>query len=109
MMRYLGFTIFLVTAWLIAGGSSAADGSAQEVRPLLTRYCFSCHGETKPKAGLNLESLQSQENVRVWKEVWNRVRARQMPPSDQPQPTMEERARLTDWIEDNFAKKTLDG
>src|SRR5439155_12353362 len=68
-----------------------------------------CHGETRPKAGLNLEALRGQENARVWKRVWERVRSRHMPPPGRPQPTADERARLTSWIEDVFAQDKLDG
>ena len=73
------------------------------------KYCSGCHGESKPKAGLNLEALRGQEKPTVWKGVWERVRSRQMPPPGQPQPTAEERSRLTSWVEDIFAGHRLVG
>src|SRR5438552_10155931 len=82
---------------------------AREIRPLLAKYCFACHGPSKPKAGLNLEALHGQENARTWEHVWDRVKSRQMPPSDRPQPTAQERERVTVWIEEVFARHTLDG
>ncbi len=65
------------------------------------------------RGGLNLAAISGDEtaakNVAQWKHVWDRLKARQMPPSDQPQPTAEERERVTAWIETVFAQHTLDG
>ena len=88
---------------------NTTDAYSREVRPLLAKYCLSCHGDNKPKGGLNLASLKEAESFKVWKHVWDRLKSRQMPPSDQPQPTPEERDRLTGWIEKTFAEHTLDG
>lgn len=117
MTRQLAFALLLMPVWFVAqGGESDVAGiaaespdAAQPIRPLLARYCLSCHGETKSQAGLNLESLQRQANGKAWKKVWDRLKSRQMPPPDRPQPTAEERERLTGWIESVFAKHTLDG
>jgi hypothetical protein len=80
-----------------------------DVRPLLAKYCASCHGENKPKGGLNLAVVPDEKAAKAWTRVWDRMRTRQMPPSDRPQPTAEERGRITSWIEDAFAKDSLDG
>jgi hypothetical protein len=76
-----------------------------EARPLLTKYCVSCHAE-KPKAGLDLRSPT--DPVKLAK-VWERLRSQQMPPPDRPQPTAQERDRLTGAVESILAKHTLDG
>jgi hypothetical protein len=85
------------------------DLDAHAVRPLLARYCFSCHGQKNPKAGLNLAAFDEKVEPRAWKPVWERLRSRQMPPLDRPQPTALERERLLGAIEAAFAKHTLDG
>jgi mono/diheme cytochrome c family protein len=89
------------------------DASAGKVRPLMARYCFSCHGEKKPRGGLNLAALQGKKDAPVdlsqWKHVWDRLRSRQMPPSNRPQPTPREREHLAAWIEGILARHTLDG
>jgi hypothetical protein len=85
------------------------EAQAREIRPLLARYCYSCHGEKKPKAGLNLEALRDDQDPGKWKLVWDRLKSRQMPPSDRPQPTAEERERVTVRIEEILARHTLDG
>jgi hypothetical protein len=83
--------------------------SARKARPLLGKYCSSCHGAKKPRAGLNLESLPPEKAASTWKRVWARMKARQMPPSDRPQPTAEEREQVLSWIEDTYANRALDG
>ena len=79
------------------------------IRPLQAKYCFSCHGATKPKGGIDLASRKGTEKPHAWKEVWERLRSRQMPPLGKPQPTAGERERMVAWIESVFAHETLDG
>jgi len=116
LVTTLALTCLGFPSLLVGGGEAANDEqtegrhiSAREIRPLLARYCFGCHGEKKPRAGLNLESLREEQAPRVWKQVWDRMKSRQMPPSDRAQPTAEERVRVTSWIEETFAKHTLAG
>ena len=77
-----------------AENDGGPDAYARQVRPLLDKYCFACHGAVKAKSGLNLESLKDQQDASArtaWKQVWDRIKSRQMPPSDRPQPTAAER------------------
>src|SRR6266567_4437905 len=67
---------------------------AQQVRPVLAKYCFACHGEKKQSTKLNLGTFSEQTKPQEWKHIWERVRSRQMPPADQPQPTAAERQQL---------------
>ena len=73
-----------------------------EVLPLFAKYCTSCHGPTKPKAGLNLASFQEESSARSNRKLWERIReyveGGLMPPDDRPQPDREEVGRLTQWI-----------
>lgn len=91
------------------GEARPSPPQSKEVRQLLVKYCGSCHGEKKPRAGLTLSALRAEKDFAAWKKVWDRTRANQMPPSDEPQPTQKERAQILDWIEETFAKHTLDG
>jgi mono/diheme cytochrome c family protein len=81
-----------------------ADQKAYDsrIRPLLTRYCGQCHGETNPSGDLNLASFKDLASIRKEDVRWQRVRARlqakTMPPSGLPQPTDDERTTLTAWI-----------
>jgi mono/diheme cytochrome c family protein len=78
-------------------------------RPLQAKFCHSCHGATKPKGGVDLASRKGHEKPHAWKDVWERLRSRQMPPSGQPQPSAAERERMLAWIENVFARETLAG
>lgn len=72
----------------------AALGSAPEV---LKRYCFECHGESKPEGNFSLERLVRQPSVGPHAEEWDKVvsmlESGDMPPSDaQRFPAKSERA-----------------
>src|SRR4051812_30785292 len=51
--------IALLATLLVAASAEAADGPVdyvREVKPILARHCVSCHGATKPKGGLRLDT-----------------------------------------------------
>src|ERR1043166_7334285 len=83
--------------------SSAPMSYETRVRPLLAKYCTSCHGPTKKKANLDLTLFRDEASVaaarKTWKKLWDQLQAREMPPEDKLQPTVEEREFLANWIE----------
>jgi Protein of unknown function (DUF1592)/Protein of unknown function (DUF1588)/Protein of unknown function (DUF1585) len=59
------------------------------VERTLNTYCVTCHDQARNVANLNLESLGSHgiaENTAAWENVLRYLRARRMPPADQPRP-----------------------
>ena len=86
-------------------GAPAPDPFVSKIQPLLSKYCFKCHGSAaKPKADLNLTTATSEASVRgnrkIWKELLNKLRTKEMPPDDfQPQPTQDERDVLVKFVE----------
>ncbi len=75
------------------------------VQPFLERYCHSCHGTRKPKAGLDLSRDSTvtaiASNARQWEMVLERIQAQEMPPEDATrQPEADERAAVIAWIRD---------
>ena len=75
--------------------AAPADGLfAADVRPFITRYCASCHGEEQPKAELTLstysDDLSVQSHRKVWENVVRVLAMHEMPPNDSPQPTVAE-------------------
>jgi hypothetical protein len=77
---------------------------AAQVRPFLERYCFSCHGAKKHKAGLDLSrdaTIKAAGNHHdPWGLVLERLQAQEMPPEDAPrQPRSGERAAVIAWIQ----------
>jgi mono/diheme cytochrome c family protein len=109
----------LLGALVLAGSGAAAPADPQQaayekdVRPLLAKYCFGCHGGAKPKAELNLESFRDEASAlksrRTWKKVYDILHADEMPPADKPQPTPAERERITDWVESLLSRPVAGG
>lgn len=62
------------------------------------QYCFQCHGANTQRAGLNLESLTTENplvrNRETWEMVLEMLDLGRMPPVDADQPTDAERAGL---------------
>ncbi len=103
----------------VPGAASSEEGSASqalghEIRPLLARYCLGCHGDQEPKASLKLSEVRQVQNgafltPHLWSRVRDRLRSKEMPPANQPQPSAEQRKRLVDWIDAGLARHTIDG
>jgi mono/diheme cytochrome c family protein len=75
---------------------------ADQLRPLLTRYCTSCHSGEKAKAGLRLDTLTpdftDSDSREHWAAVVERLRKGDMPPKDKPRPSEMEIQALTEWL-----------
>jgi hypothetical protein len=92
-----------------AGTASPADSLerrfATQVQPFLERYCYSCHGSKKPRAGLDLRRDSTvtavASNARRWELVLERLQAQDMPPETAPRrPGPDERAAVIAWARD---------
>jgi hypothetical protein len=88
--------------------STRADSFAEDIKPLVSRYCSDCHGGDRPKAGLNLaryvDDLGVVKDRKFWGQVVEYVEAGEMPPEGKPQPTQAELERFTGAIEDVLGK-----
>ena len=106
-----GFRLFLgllmLAAALPAKEASVVQQDFQRtVQPLLKRYCFDCHGEQKPKAGIRVDYLDGSvpdKEVRHWEIIRKQLLEEEMPPEDEAQPTKEERALMAVWIDEALA------
>ena len=82
----------------------AADSEPAAVRfaQLLTKYCSGCHGKDAQEGNLRIDRLDQDiaagDDADRWHEVLNRLNVGEMPPEDEPQPTLQEREALTDWL-----------
>jgi hypothetical protein len=72
------------------------------VKPFLRANCLKCHGEEKTLAGLRLDTLGidflSGKTGDVWREIYDRIGNRTMPPKKEPRPDIAESSKVTDWI-----------
>jgi hypothetical protein len=103
----------LLLAEAPAGARPTQASYEKEIRPLLARYCFGCHGGAKPKADLDLESFRDEASVlksrRTWKKVHDMLHSDEMPPKEKPQPTAAEREKLTDWTGEILGRPSARG
>ena len=74
----------------------------KEIRPLLNKYCISCHGPDKSKADVRFDELDpdlfSGGDGDIWEEVYNQLNIGDMPPEDEKQPTTAEREKISAWV-----------
>ena len=77
--------------------SPTADFS-QRIKPLLSQYCFECHGDGASKGGLALDSLMADDAMLqkrdVWLKILKNVRANLMPPAKSTQLKAADRSAL---------------
>ncbi|MEM6504413.1 MAG: DUF1592 domain-containing protein [Planctomycetota bacterium] len=75
---------------------------ANEVRPLIQKYCYECHGDGKKKGGVALDmpgDINSIMNTADdWETVVEVMNLDLMPPEDKPQPTAQERLTIEQWV-----------
>lgn len=106
----LGGFLSLPRSTAVAGAPGGGDDFGKEIRPLLDEYCAKCHGAGKAKGGVSFvpftNGVSIYHDIRLWETVAQKVRAREMPPEDKPQPSAEQRERLVQWI--GTAMKDLD-
>ena len=78
----------------------------KEIRPLLNKYCISCHGQEESEAGLRIDKLDpdllSGGDGDLWEEVYNQLNIGDMPPEDEKQPTAAEREKISDWVHEQI-------
>ncbi len=72
------------------------------VKPFLAENCYGCHGNDKHKKDLNFEAIDSVSSLTTegdrWDDVVEKLRHRDMPPEDEPQPAEPQRQAVATWI-----------
>jgi len=96
------------------GGMSAifADDAAKakfdkefdsKIKPFLGKFCLNCHGNEKPKAGLNLAKFDKPETLlkdrKIWQLASEYIESGEMPPEESTQPAMADAEATAGWIE----------
>ena len=86
-----------------ANNDDLAKEFAAEIRPMVSRYCTSCHSTEKKKGELDLERFAEWTDVwkapETWSHVVEQVSLGEMPPAEKNQPTAAERKKLFAWVE----------
>lgn len=75
-----------------------------QVQPILTQYCYGCHGNGKKKGDLTLDRFTSLQIVLGEKKVWNNVsdmlEQHSMPPDNKPQPSDDQIKLILNWVDE---------
>jgi mono/diheme cytochrome c family protein len=91
--------------------SQAADAPAKvqkpdfaaTVVPVVTKYCGECHGGSEPEAGISFAKYPDEaamlKDRKTWERSFQMITDGHMPPADSPQPTVDEKAKLLDFLE----------
>ena len=82
----------------------AVDEAQVKPDAFLSRYCLGCHGTNEQKGDRRFDNLPTTVGIDVaigerWQEVLHQLQLGEMPPSDEKQPTDDERRAMVAWIE----------
>ena len=101
----------LLLCALLPGSVWGDDAYQKTIRPLLAKYCLTCHSTEKQKGELDLERFQTVTDIRrdakVWQQVLHQFDIDEMPPAKSPQPTKEEFIALQKWIRSTLDAEAL--
>ena len=100
----LALLVLAALCWL-AAPLAAADTLTEykdNVRPLLKRLCFDCHGPDAQEGDIRVDTLNPDllqgSDEETWHDALNRLNLGEMPPPESTQPTGDERRRIVEWI-----------
>lgn len=88
--------------------TTGAPDYVRQVKPLLEKYCYDCHGDGADKGDLVLDRHKSDAeraaDLELWLGVWRNLESQLMPPAKKSQPTEAERQLVLRWIERSVFK-----
>ena len=78
------------------------------VTPFAQKYCQKCHGADNPEAGVSFAKYPDEKSMlkdrRTWERTFHLISAGEMPPSDEPQPSAEEKTKLLEYLDEKLHK-----
>jgi hypothetical protein len=86
----------------------------KDIKPLIDKYCVSCHGPDKQKAKLRMDTLNPDmingPDAEMWQEALDLVNISDMPSKKaKAQPTRAERQLMVDWMTKSLRKAMEEG
>ena len=87
-----------------AAQQPAAQSYAKDIRPVLEKYCWDCHGDGAKKGDVVLDADADEsaiaKNRKLWMGAMFHIEQWTMPPQDKKtQPSKEEREMLVHWLD----------
>src|SRR5438093_10152409 len=98
-LKCLG-TFALAISCFSAFGAENSGGARfhNEIRPLLEKYCWDCHGDGMDKGNVSFDSFKTGAEALTNRDLWFRAlkntRAGLMPPAKKPRPSADEQQKL---------------
>lgn len=93
--------LLILLGVLPASADDAATAFHRDVRPLLSKYCFACHGREDPDGNLSFELIETREEIEAawesWEAATEHLTHQTMPPEGEAQPTANERDVIISW------------
>ena len=94
---------------LLLGTPAMADEAfKKDIQPLLVKYCYDCHGDGSKEGDFRMDTHKDLTahlgDRKHWMPVWRNLRSQIMPPSDEAQPSAQEKQKLLSWIESTVFK-----
>jgi hypothetical protein len=99
--------VALLSLLINASSSSAAEAVRAEfeknIRPILQKFCVRCHGPEEQNGRMRFDTLSTdlikdRAAAEDWHETLNVLNRGEMPPEDEPQPSVEQLTLLTGWM-----------
>jgi mono/diheme cytochrome c family protein len=99
------FAYLVAAVWCPTSTAAEPKGATQfhkQIEPILSQFCFECHGNGSKRGGVAFDQFQSEsallENRDVWWRALKMLRAGIMPPKNKPRPSPEQIDQIARWI-----------
>jgi hypothetical protein len=84
--------------------AAPADDYDKEIKPILQKHCYECHGPEKMKGDLDLTTFSDYDKIleskEVWQKVYEMVQAFEMPPKGKGELNFNNHRTLLRWLRD---------
>ncbi|KAA5823672.1 DUF1592 domain-containing protein [Algibacter amylolyticus] len=88
--------------------SEAALYFKNNIKPVMQKHCYDCHGPEKEKGGVRLDVLNwdmiNGPDAEGWHSALDMINSGEMPPKEEPQLSDQERRDVVDWMTTNLEK-----
>jgi hypothetical protein len=92
----------LASPGAFAAEKSGATQFHKDIQPILSEYCYDCHGDGMHKGNVTFDEFKSDDAVLTNRDLWlnalKYVRAGIMPPDKKPKPTDAQKQLIANWI-----------
>ena len=100
---FLPCLLYILWGFPVLGQTAELPNFENEVKPILAKLCYGCHGAEKQKGKLRLDTLsinllEDSRSAERWHEVRTVINLGEMPPENETKLTTDERRMILDWL-----------